>query len=350
MRSVLEEGGFTLIEMLVAIVSFLVLFSALVVISTTFLHDNTYASYRNTTQEAARQAIDRISRDLRNAASTATPGSTTSGLLEEATSYDIAFNEVSASGSAPSGDSANEMQVRYCLDATDNTLWRQTTTPSSTFATLPDTSTCPSTSVSWVQSGGVPCCVVMGAAPSITLVATKGKPVYVINEYGGATNKPLFAFGSSGLTSSSQLSSTQLAQINQLQVDLYADQHPDGTPSSATEIKTGIYFRNEFSLPVASFTATSVTGTGKTTTRFITLNGSGSSDPNGQALSYQYYSAGTCNTSTGAITGGTAISGATTQSYTTTQTYTVGTSYTFLLQVTDTAGLTGCSSVSVTPS
>lgn len=345
MRRIGGERGFTLIEMLVAIVSFMVLFSALVVITTTYLHDNTYDSYRDTTQDAARQAIDRISRDLRNAASTATPGSTTSGLLEKATSYDIAFNEVSGSAtsvsSLPTGDSANEMQVRYCLDATNNTLWRQTTTPSSSFATLPDTSACPSTSASWVQSAGVPCCVLLGAAPSVTLIANKGKPVYVTNEYGGDTNKPLFSFGPTGYSGTSQ--------INQVQVDLYADENPGARPGP-TEIKTGIYFRNEFSLPVAAFTATSVTGTGQSTTRFITLNGSGSSDPNGQALTYQWYTASAtsaCTPSTGAVSGATAISGGTTQTYTTSQTYTVGSSQVFVLKVTDTAGLSGCSAANV---
>lgn len=326
--------------MLVAMALSMILFGALVLIMTSYMRANTYDAYRDNAQDSARQVIDRMSRDLRSASNSSTPGSASAGMLEEASAYDMAFLEVNPSGNQ-SGDVTNQVQVRYCLDSS-NTLWRQSTPVSSSYATLPDTSTCPSTSSAWVQtSAGTPCCVVLGSSAYQT---STSPATYVTNRIGGDTTRPLLTYGFPTGSSTSAPTASQLSQINQVEISLYVEQNPNvnHTPGP-TELTSGIYFRNELSAPTASFSWTLTAAT--SSTRYVNLNGSGASDPNGQELSYQWYTGGSC--ANGDVSGGTAIAGATTQSYTTTTTYSANTTQVFTLVVTDTAGLTGCQSETV---
>lgn len=308
-----DDRGFTLIEVLVAMIITLVVMGAATTVLTIFMKDNNYDAARDSAQADARQLIDRVSRDLRNAASPVTnssPGTLSAGLLEKATSDDIVFEGVSPSGTAPSGDLTNEMQVRYCLGA-NNTLWRQSTTPSSSYTTVPDTTSCPSTSTAWVTtSTGSPCCIEL---------------TDVTNDAGGDTTRPLFTFGPTGWSS--------LADIKEVQIDMYVDPNPGQRPG-ATELTSGVFLRNEMSAPVADFSWNE--NTVKPGVTDVQLNGTPSSDPNGQALSYQWYTSGSCPAPAGSP-------------FSTSQepdagNYSSGTNQTFLLVVTDTAGLTYCTS------
>ena len=132
---------------------------------------------------------------------------------------------------------------------------------------------------------------------------------------------------------------TTTAQITGLQVSMYVDKNPGHLPGP-TQLTSGIYLRNGLMSPVANFTATKTPNQGGTD---IYLNGSASTDPHGQVLSYQWYNSGPCPTS-GAPAG--AISGATTQEYDAGD-FPNG-SQTFSLVVTNTGGLTNCSSSVVT--
>lgn len=312
-----DQRGFTLVELLVAMTISLIVMASAATILTVILNDSRTDTTRDTAQADAQTMVDRLSRELRSASASSAGAA---GVFAKATPYDVAFQTVNAApGSAPSGNAANQIWVRYCLDGHD-TLWRQSTTPASTSATVPDTSACPSTSGAWVNGSGSPCCIELSD---------------VTNEVGGDTTRPLFTFGPSGWADTSQ--------INSVQVNLYVDQNPGHLPGP-TELTSGIYLRNELASPSAEFTALP-TPSGQVAD--IQLNASLSSDPNGQVLSYQWYAGVSCPTPPSSAPASGAISGATTQVYDAGQ-FPAGTKQTFALAVTNTGGLTNCTSQQVT--
>jgi prepilin-type N-terminal cleavage/methylation domain-containing protein len=330
MISLRDERGFTLIELLVAMVISFIVMGSVVTVLTVFLNDNRNDQYRDQATADSQVMIDRLGRDLRSAASP-TPGS--SGLLAEAGAYDIGFQSVNATpGTAPSGNATNQMWVRYCLDA-NNTVWRQTTAPSNTTSTFPDALTtvskvpvdsapCPSTNSQWITtSSGASCCIELND---------------VTNTIGG-DNRPLLTYGPSGY----QDNNYDTSQIKSVEVDLFVDKNPGHLPGP-TELTSGIYLRNELAAPQAAFVPNKIAQSGGAD---VQLNGSSSSDPNGQVLSYQWYEGSTCVSPTQAPSSG-AIAGATTQQYD------AGVqpngSYVFSLVVTNTGGLSSCTSQVVT--
>jgi prepilin-type N-terminal cleavage/methylation domain-containing protein len=311
-----DQRGFTLIELLVAMAISMIVMASAVTILIVVLNDSRYDNLRDGAQTDAQTMVDRLSRELRSATA---PSAGSAGLLAKATSYGIAFETVNAApGSAPSSNPANQIWVRYCLDGNE-TLWRQSTTPSATTAAVPDTSACPSTSSAWVTTAGRPCCVELND---------------VTNEIGGDTTRPLFTFGPSGWSG--------VSQINSVQVNLYVDKNPGHLPG-ATELTSGIFLRNELASPIANFSAAQ---TANQQGADVQLNGSLSSDPNGQVLSYQWYKGVPCPAPPSSAPSSGAIPGATTQVYDAGQ-FPAGSQQLFALAVTNTGGLTNCNSQQV---
>ena len=173
MTGVVDNRGFTLIEMLVAMLMTLLIMGAVVALFTSFIDDNRYNGLREEATSDAQTVVDRVSRELRSAAAPSLGAST----IQRAGSYDLVFQTVSATGTAPSGNAGNEMWVRYCLDGNE-TLWRQSTSTSASITSMPDTTACPSTDSTWV---------------------TRTKELNdVTNEIGGDTTRPLFNYGPTG--------------------------------------------------------------------------------------------------------------------------------------------------------
>jgi prepilin-type N-terminal cleavage/methylation domain-containing protein len=328
MTAAAEERGFTLIEMLVAMIISTIVMGSVVTILTVFLNDNRYDQYRDSATSHAQIMVDRLSRELRSAASPTVPSA---GLLADAGPYDVGFQSVNPTAGTPSSSNpTNQIWVRYCLGA-NNTLWRQSTTVSSSTSAFPDplttfngtpstfngnqvdASACPSTSSNWITAAnGTPCCI---------------EQTDVVNEIGG-DNRPLFTYGPSGYSGNSQIKSVE--------IDMYVDQNPGHRPGP-THLTSGVFLRNDLAPPVSQFVVdkTDLQGGGAD----ITLDGSLSSDPNGQVLSYQWFQGSSCSSPSVALTGGT------------TQQFNAGDvpngNYTYSLLVTNTGGLTNCSSQTV---
>jgi hypothetical protein len=186
-----------------------------------------------------------VARDLRNLAGP-TPFLPTA--VDVAGPADLVFKTVDATKLPGSLNGPNVKRVRYCLDAGSRTLWQQEQrwqvkeTPA-----MPPTGACPS------DSWG-------GATALVTDVTNAARPVFTYDS--PATNS--------------------IASVGVL---LHVDDQVDAGPPETT-ISTGVFLRNQNRGPTAAFTAT-VTAQG------IQLNGSASSDPEGQPLDYVWYDGGT---------------------------------------------------------
>ena len=299
------HDGFTLVELLVVLAVSLIVFMAVLTALDAFTNQTRVDEMRNEAQDAVRTAIDRITRQLRNVAA---PTAGSAGALEVAGDYQIVFQTV-AGTPPPNGslNTINQSRVRFCLSnatPTNETIYLQTQTwTTSTAPAIPSTSACPGTA--WP--------------------ATYSLAGNITNEIDNQ-NRPMFIYY--------PLSETSTQQINGVETDLFVDPSPRNQPGE-TEIKTAVYLRNSLVPPVANFTLTTVNhGTD------VQLNASPAYDPNGQALSYQWYLNGSCPNPTGAVSGAT------------TQFYDAGIqsagNQTWTLVVTDTGHLNNCASQTVT--
>ncbi len=304
-----SQRGMTLVELLVGMTLSLILFGAVLGLLEVFMRQNTIDQNRNEIQDRARSGISVLTRQLRNVAA---PSATSAGALELSGPYDLVFQTVDTQNNWGPTNATNQMRVRYCLStsgsgaSTSNAiLYRQTQTwTTSTAPAIPSTSSCPASG--WTST----------AHQNVQVVN------HVTNEI-NSQNRPVFTYAPIGATTSNQ--------INDVEVDLFLDPNP-GKPPGETELKTGIYLRNDFASPIANFYVTQANGQ-------ITLNASASTDPNGQALSYQW------------AVNGSAVAGATTEQWVAgsdSTNFTKGSTYTFTLTVTSTGGLSTSTSQSVT--
>ncbi|HZU61612.1 MAG TPA: prepilin-type N-terminal cleavage/methylation domain-containing protein, partial [Solirubrobacteraceae bacterium] len=114
-----EERGFTLVEVLIAMVLAVVVFGATLDVLINYTHLWTGATQRLDAQNAARLGIDRIVRQLRNIASPVTSPK----LLERATPYDIVFQtigETDPNNTSCGSNTTCDERVRYCIPQDTN--------------------------------------------------------------------------------------------------------------------------------------------------------------------------------------------------------------------------------------
>jgi prepilin-type N-terminal cleavage/methylation domain-containing protein len=278
MKALRDQAGFTLSEVLVATSLMTVVLGATLSPFEGFFRTTKRNERQNEAQDTARQAVDRLARELR-------VGTGAPKLIEKAGASDLVFQTVDGQSSPSGSNATNVMRVRYCLD-NGRTLWRQTQTWTTVNPpTLPDVSSCPGPSP-W--SAGV------SAVPG---VANGASPIFT---YDTAT----------------------LSDIGQINLDLWVDADPT-KPPNATKLKSGIVLRNRNKPPVSSFVATDAGDLE------VHLDASASYDPEGQRLAYRWCSTSGCDDTTKLGTGVTYdwLAPA------------AGT-YSFYLQVTDSGGIT----------
>jgi len=270
MSALRRQDGFTLVELLVAMVMSLIVFSATLTLLESYLRQSAAATKRLDAQDQARLAVDRIVRDLRNVSSPLT----TPKLLERATPYDVVFQTIGT----PSGANVSGIQrVRYCVpqdsstgSASEEVLIAQTqtwTTP--TPAANPWTSD-PSQTI---------------ACPDLTFAPAAGQPVYtvlaqsVMNRYQQTSAYPAFSYNN-GLDGNS-VAATDLPQVSTIQVNLRVNPTPS-LSGATTQIQSSAYLRNKQHAPVAQFTYTA-TGSGG-----VILNAGQSYSPDNEQLSFAW--------------------------------------------------------------
>jgi len=204
-------------------------------------------------EEGARVAIDKLARELRNGASSASGSNASIG---RATATDFVFQAVDDSG-APAGQNVRRAQWgRYGRDTTipqDGRIWRQTFRWTDAVApALPFAAGCPDTGV--------------------------GTREIVTAKLVNSAAEPLFAYEPA---LPAQPAAEDYAQITHVTLDLLviADGIRQREPSRLT---TGVYLRNQADPPRAAFEAVAG-GHGR-----IYLNASPSSDSRGAALTYRW--------------------------------------------------------------
>ena len=234
----------------------------------------------NDAMQQARQATDRLARQLRNlaspsdtitAATSAQPKSVDRNLQ-----FDLVFKDVDEGAlTSPLLNPANVRRVRYCLQTSGavpiagggtastsrGVLWQQTQRTSATLQALPANApadlSCPG--AGWDQS---------------RLMADN------ITNQQPATARPLFRYsdGDGAITTTDAASRERIIRVES---DLYVDAEPVSKPEES-KLQSSVVLRNQNRAPTAAFTITKLTGC------TVQLNGSASEDPENKRLTYKW--------------------------------------------------------------
>ena len=254
-----REGGFTLVEMLVAMAIGMVVFGTVGTTLVAYQNDAARSTREIDSQEGARIAVDRIVHELRNVAGSRTNPT----LVEVAEPYDLVFQTIAP----PPDGSANGVgvsRVRYCIPpnpapgaAAQAALFAQRETW--TTSTVPPNP--------WPTSSQCP--AEPGSVPSGATVSTTKLTENVTNRYAG-DDRAAFSYDSDSLS-----------EITTIGVNLFVDVSPTLPPAEA-ELSSAAFLRNQNQVPVAAFTDTA-TGAGH-----LLLNAGGSSDPDNQQITFKW--------------------------------------------------------------
>jgi type II secretory pathway component PulJ len=254
-----ERGEIGLMQLLVATAILLVILGATLTVFTTSEQINRNANARNDSQDNARRGLDQLTRELRNLAS---PTPEQPQAVDAAGPLDLVFQTVDAVGPNSGLNAANVERVRYCLGGTTSAgiLYRQEQRWTTQLApAVPSTTACPSADVQWSVTRQI---------------------AFAVTNRNGGVDRPLFTYNAAAA-----------ADITSVHAQLFVDLDPARSPPE-TALSSGVFLRNQNRKPVASFTADT------TVPAKVILNGAASSDPEGEALDYQWYD-GTTKVGTG---------------------------------------------------
>jgi prepilin-type N-terminal cleavage/methylation domain-containing protein len=283
-----DERGFTLIELMVVAALAPVMLAAVLVAFNGLERSSAENQAQSESQAHTRATVDQLARQLRNLAS---PTPEQPQAIDRAEPYDLIFQTVGPDTATTAANVANIERVRYCLNAPasgDATLYvqRQTWTEA-TPPPAPPATECP---------GG-------GWSATGTAAVVKG----VTNR---ASSRAVFEFNSDVPTA-----------IQSVVIQMWVRAAGSREPARGV-LRTQVHLRNQNRRPAASFTHTA------TGNRNVVVNGSASTDPDGDDLVYHWFVGSSTTPAASGITA-------------TVQFPSVGSGQSLRLRVTDGAGLTG---------
>lgn len=227
-RLVRDQSGLMLIELLVVIVLSGVVLGATLTTFTHFERTTGVNQRQNEAQEQVRVGLAAVARELRNLAS---PTNEEPFAIVHAGATDLVFQSVSSSVIR---------RVRYCLDTTTRTLWRQVQ-----LEPFSDPS--------------------LGTCPDVAWGSQRTAIAHVVNG-----ERPVFGYNVEDPMGITEISAT-----------VWVDVNPGAAPVE-TALQTSIFLRNQNRRPTAVSTA-ALSGSS------VILNGSESSDPEGRSLRFFWY-------------------------------------------------------------
>lgn len=243
-----NEDGFTLAELLVGAMLMIIVMMASLGVLDQVRRLGSKTDRGVELQDQARHVTRTLARALRNTA----PSRTSPTVIERAGTYDLVFRSVDRPQTGVSENTLNLKRVRYCLDARNPDraeLLEQTQRWTTATAPAPPEST---------------------ACPAPEWDSSRLLAEHVTNRARGA-DRPIWAY---------EHDST--GQITSVNLKLFMNTDPD-TPGVEVSAQTGVYLRNQNRVPTALFTA-ALAGV-----RHVLLNGSTSSDPEGEPLDYFWF-------------------------------------------------------------
>lgn len=245
-----DQDGFTLVELLVAMTLMLLVLAATLESFNRFERNAKLNDRQQVAQDRARTATDRMSRELRSAASAGGPTAVT---VERAQPYDVVFQRVNPAGASPTNPTGLQ-RVRYCLETANPArarLWRQTQAD--------------------VASGlSSSACGVVGSGWDARSEITSD----VANQ---AQSLALWRYGPTDAASGTDATGSAITTVRTDLVVAF-----EGGSGRTSRLTSAVALRNVNLRPLAAFSVVVTNGA-------VVLNGSASQDPEGEPLSYSWY-------------------------------------------------------------
>ena len=248
MNRLRDESGFTLAELLVGAMLMIIVMTASLGVLDNLRRLGQRTDSRVELQDQARQASRTVARSLRNVA----PSPEFPAVIERGNAFDLVFRMVDRPSATQGANARNLRRVRYCLNASDpdraklleqTQRWSTQTAPA-----MPSGTSCPS--AAWGSS---------------RLVADR------LTNRSGGTDRALWSYNQEAS-----------GEVTSVKVNLFMNDDPAARDREVV-LQTGIYLRNQNRAPTALFTAA------PTGVRHVLLNGSTSSDPEGDLLNYFWF-------------------------------------------------------------
>ena len=252
-----DQAGFSLVELLLVMVLFIVILGATLSTFEGFTSNSKDSADRLQAAEQARTGLDTMARQLRNLADREDNQFVIARLSE----YDAIFQT----------RDPEAVWMRYCLDvaagADKGVVWQAVYKP----ATATETNV----ALTAGQTAAESC-------PGTGWTQTKVVAENVVNTIDGRTGMPLFNYACAEQTVGCPAAPADYGKVTYFGTQAAVDTTPRTGPEEMT-VTTGVFLRNQNQLPVASFTAENKGS------RETVFNGSESSDYEGRTLRYFWF-------------------------------------------------------------